>query len=442
MNLSDVLMAERRPVPVLVYMVLARLAVPLYWLVHFFRCRTGKDDPARSKEKFGRPAIPRPRGRLIWIHAASVGETTSVQALIEALVRRGYQVLLTTVTRTSAELAGKRLPDGAFHQYVPFDSPVFLRPFLSHWQPDVAMTVESEIWPASFMEVRRLGIPFVLLNGRMSDRSFKGWWRLKSSAAYLFGSLDLAFAQSPADMSRLKKLGCRQVACPGNLKFDAPSIAAEPNALKELEEAVGERPVWLAALTHPGEEEIALSAHRELRSRHPDSLLLLVPRHPNRADAVAGLVARDDFSVCRRSLGEMPDQDTEVYLGDTLGEMALFYALAPVAFLGGSFAEVGGHNPLEAASGGAAIISGPNVANARAVYKALWEGHAACRLEKPEELAASLEVFLADPVERERQAVRAREIVEGGRGALDRTLERLGPYLPQPGSSEIGGGSQ
>lgn len=435
-------MAERRPLPVLIYLALARLAVPLYRLVHFFRCRSGKDDPARGNEKFGKPAIPRPEGPLIWIHAASVGETTSVQALIEALVRRGYQVLLTTVTRTSAELAQKRLPDGAFHQYVPFDSPVFLRPFLEHWRPDVAMTVESEIWPASFMEVRRLEIPFVLLNGRMSDRSFRGWRRLKASAAYLFGSLDIAFAQSPADMGRLKKLGCRQVACPGNLKFDAPSIAAEPNALKELEVVVGDRPVWLAALTHPGEEEIALSAHREICTRYPDSLLVLVPRHPNRADAVAGLVAAGGFRVCRRSFGEVPDADTDVYLGDTLGEMALFYTLSPVAFLGGSFAEVGGHNPLEAASAGAAIISGPNVANARAVYKALWEGDAACRLEKPEELADSLGVFLEDPAKLESQAVRAREIVEGGRGALERTLERLGPFLPRSDSPTNAGDDQ
>lgn len=435
-------MAERRPLPVLIYLTLARLAVPLYWLVHFFRCRSGKDDPARSNEKFGKPAVARPEGRLIWIHAASVGETTSVQSLIEALVQRGYRVLLTTVTRTSAELAQKRLPDGAFHQYVPFDSPVFLRPFLDHWRPDVAMTVESEIWPASFMEVRRREIPFVLLNGRMSDRSFKGWRRLKASAAYLFGSLDIAFAQSPADMGRLKKLGCRQVACPGNLKFDAPSIAAEPDALQELEAAVGDRPVWLAALTHPGEEEIALSAHREIRSRYPDSLLVLVPRHPNRADAVAGLVAAGGFRGCRRSFGEMPDPDTDVYLGDTLGEMALFYTLAPVAFLGGSFAEVGGHNPLEAASAGAAIISGPNVANARAVYKALWEGDAACRLEKPGELAGSLEAFLEDPAEKESQAVRAREIVEGGRGALERTLDRLGPFLPRPDRTDNTGDDQ
>jgi len=434
-------MAETRPALVTLYLAFARLAAPVYWLVHLVRCRTGKDDPDRGNEKWGRPAIPRPAGPLVWIHAASVGETNSVLPLIETLSYRGFAVVLTTVTRTSAELAAARLPDRALHQYVPFDSPGFVRSFLDHWRPDVAMTVESEIWPGIFVAIRERRIPFILINGRMSDRSFKGWSRFPEATAYLFGCLDMALAQTPADADRLEKLGCRDVSCPGNLKFDARPKDADRNQLELLTKAVGGRPVWLAALTHPGEDEIVLDAHRAILETVPDCLLLLVPRHPARGDAIEELVETRGFTRARRSRDEVPEAGTQVYLGDTLGEMALFYRLAPIAFLGGSYVDVGGHNPVEAASFGAAILSGPKVANARAIYKSLWESGAARRIEHPENLAEAVLALRDGDEERQRLVQRAAGIVESGRGALKQTLEQLEPLIAETVQTAGGGAS-
>lgn len=422
-------MAEARPLLVTLYLALARLAAPLYRLVHLVRCRAGKDDPARGSEKWGRSSIARPAGPVIWIHAASVGETNSVLPLIETLSYRGFFVVLTTVTRTSAELAEARLPDRALHQFVPFDSPGFVRAFLDHWRPDMAMTVESEIWPGVFVAIHERQIPFILINGRMSDRSFKGWLRLREAAAYLFGCLDIALAQTPADAERLKKLGCRDVICPGNLKFDARPKDADQTQVDRLKAAIGGRPVWLAALTHPGEDEIVLRAHRAILDRRPDCLLILVPRHPVRADAIEETIEAQGFSLARRSRKQLPEAGTQVYLGDTLGEMALFYRLAPIAFLGGSYVDVGGHNPLEAASFGAAILSGPKVANAHAIYKSLWAGEAAKRVEDPAMLAEAVLSLQTGDEERERQVAQAAAIVESGRGALKQTLEYLDPLV-------------
>jgi len=424
-------MAEARPLLVTLYLAVARLAAPLYRLVHLVRCRTGKDDAARGNEKWGRSAVPRPKGPLVWIHAASVGETNSVLPLVETLCYRGFFVLLTTVTRTSAELAAARLPGRALHQFVPFDSPGFVGSFLDHWKPDMAMTVESEIWPGIFVAIHERRIPFILINGRMSDRSFRGWSRSPEAAAYLFGCLDITLAQTPADAGRLEKLGCRDVLCPGNLKFDARPKDADPGQLDQLTKAAAGRPVWLAALTHPGEDEIVLGAHRAILDRLPDCLLILVPRHPARGDAIEALVETQGFSLARRSRDELPEAGTQVYLGDTLGEMALFYRLAPIAFVGGSYVDVGGHNPVEAASFGAAILSGPKVANARAIYKSLWEGGAAKRIEHPEKLAEAVLALLNGDGERKRLVARAAGIVESGRGALKQTLEQLEPLIAE-----------
>ncbi|MEP2438854.1 MAG: 3-deoxy-D-manno-octulosonic acid transferase, partial [Roseibium sp.] len=396
-------MAERCPFPVTFYLVLSRLAAPIYRLVHLLRCRRGKDDPARSGEKFGFASIARPSGPLVWLHAASVGETISVLPLIEALTADHQRVLLTTITRTAAEIAAKRLPDGAFHQYAPFDSQDYWDRFLDAWTPDLAIMVESEIWPACFESLRRRDCPLCLVNGRMSDGSFKNWSRLPKSAHHIFQAFDLTLAQSSADARRLKALGCRTVEEPGNLKFDAVPEQADNARIQELSGMFDGRPIWLAALTHPGEEEIVLANHRTLLEKNPDLLLLLVPRHPARADEVSRAIEQSGLNAVRRSKGARILFDTQVYLGDTLGEMSLFYEVVDVAFLGGSFVEVGGHNPVEAANLGTAIITGPKVANARTVYKSLWAAGGALRVDEADTLSVSVARLLHHPAERNRQ---------------------------------------
>lgn len=426
-------MAEKLPLPVKLYLGLTRLGEPLYSVLHKQRIKKGKDDPLRSGERFGRPGQPRPEGNLVWVHAASVGETNSVLPLIEAIADLGHSILLTTVTMTSAEIAAKQLPDRAVHQYAPFDSPRLLESFLNFWQPSVALFVESEIWPGTLAALKDRNCPTVLVNGRMSERSFRGWGKAPSTAGFLFGAFDLAMAQSPHDGERLQKLGCKRVECPGNLKFD--SVVPDPSfdEVARLKAAIGSRKVWLAALTHPGEEESAFAAHLDIRERHPDALLMLVPRHPDRRQEIATLAEERGFSVSQRSKGELPALTDDVYLGDTLGEMGLFYSLAPVAFLGGSITDRGGHNPLEAIQFDTALITGPHVANAKNTYRDLWAADAARKISSAGALAAEIKFLLENEAECVSQIANAHKIIENGRGALVRVMKLIEPYLPTTG---------
>ncbi|MFD1695294.1 3-deoxy-D-manno-octulosonic acid transferase [Roseibium aestuarii] len=428
-------MAEGRlPLPLALYRRLASSAGPVYRLLHRVRRSAGKDDPLRGAERFGvtncsRPTGPIASGPCVWVHAASVGETVSVLPLIERLVAEGAFVVLTTVTRTSAELAADRLPKGAVHQFACYDHPAYLGAFLDHWRPDLALVVESEVWPVTWLTLAERHVPLVLINGRMSEKSFRGWSRVGRSAEVIFGCLDLCLAQSPADAERLALLGARHVGCPGNLKFDGALAPADPQELERLQAQIGARPVWLAALTHPGEEEIVLKAHHALLADHPDLLLLLVPRHPARAADVRALCEREGLSVAQRSAGDAISPQTGVYLGDTIGEMGIFYSLCSTIFLGGSFADVGGHNPLEPLRAGAGLITGPKVANARTTYQALWQADAACRVETPEALTAAVAGLLFDPARAERLSRNGQAVIDASSGAVERTLERLRPLL-------------
>ncbi|WP_299811035.1 3-deoxy-D-manno-octulosonic acid transferase [uncultured Roseibium sp.] len=421
--------AGRRPLLISAYRALSRALTPLFHLLFWWRSRSGKEVAQRKGERFGRPQHERPSGHLTWIHAASVGETMSVLPLIEALCASGQRVLLTTVTVTAAEIAASRLPQGAVHQFVPYDAPGPLTRFLDHWSPDLAMVVESEIWPCQFDELRSRKVPFILLNGRLSDGSHRNWSRFPGASRYIFECLDLVLAQSAADAERFRRLGCKRVETPGNLKFDASVPEVAEAEIQELHTQIGGRPVWLAALTHPGEDAIVLQACEKLLMEFPELLLILVPRHPNRADDIAELIGAHGLTCIRRSTGEKINPSTRVYLGDTLGEMGLFYKLAPVTFLGGSFTDAGGHNPVEAALGGSALVTGPQVANARALYKEFWSGKAAVRASRPEDLADLVAGLLRRPDEARAQAGCARALVDAGRGAKEKILFLLQPYL-------------
>ncbi|GAA0778752.1 3-deoxy-D-manno-octulosonic acid transferase [Roseibium denhamense] len=419
----------KRPVPVRVYRALTWLLTPFFHLLFWLRSRTGKELPGRKPERFGYAKTPRPEGTLVWVHAASVGETSSVLPLIEALVARNCTVLLTTVTVTAAELASARLPQGAIHQFAPYDSPGPVARFLDHWRPDLVLVVESEIWPCLFEAVARRATPFALLNGRISDGSFRNWSRLKRAARYIFQCPDAVLAQSPADAERFRKLGARRVETPGNLKFDSDELSADMQVAGALKSQIAGRPVVLAALTHPGEDDIALTAFLKVRKEHAGALLILVPRHPARASEVADRVQEVGLTLVSRSSGEAVTHQTDVFLGDTLGEMGLFYRLAPVTFLGGSFALVGGHNPVEAALLGSALVTGPNVSNARAIYKEFWHRGAAVKVMAPEDLGAALIILLSGPGQAQAQAERAQALVQEGRGALQNTLGLLDKML-------------
>jgi 3-deoxy-D-manno-octulosonic-acid transferase len=415
----------------------------LVYLAH--RRRKGKEDPARFGERRGVAAAPRPDGRLVWLHAASVGEAVSTLPLVERLRRErpGTSVLVTTGTVTSARLLASRLPrDGrTLHQFVPVDRPAYVRRFLDHWRPDLAIWIESELWPTLLTETQRRGVPMLLLNARMSARSFERWRRFPAFARTVLGGFALCLAQDERQAERLRALGVPEAASVGDLKAAAPPLPADEAELDRLARAVAGRPLWLAASTHPGEEEAAAAAHRALAAAaaHPGLLTIVAPRHPSRGDAIAAMLRESGLRVARRSRGEEIAPDTDVYLADTMGEMGLFYRLAGIVFVGASLTPKGGHNPLEPAQLDCAILHGPDMSNCAAVARALDEAGAAVAVADANALAAEIDRLLREPAERTRRAEAALAVAARHRGVLDAVFARIAPFLDAPSPPPLDG---
>lgn len=396
-----------------------------------YRVRKGKEDPARLAERRGYPSAQRPTGPLVWVHGASVGEVISVLPLIERLRARGFGVLLTSGTLTSSRVAERRAPPGVIHQFIPLDTRGFVSRFLDHWSPDLVLLAESELWPNLLAELGRRGTPLVLVNGRLSERSAKRWSRLPKSARALVSRVDLCLAQSEEDGRRFRTLGTPRVEVSGNLKFDVPPPAADANEFRRLAKAVGQRPVLLAASTHDGEEALMLEAHEILTSKIPDLVTIIAPRHPERGVEVAGLAQAADLVTRQRSLGEVPDAETDIYVADTIGELGLFYRLAPVVFMGGSLAERGGQNPIEPAKLGSVVLHGPHVWNFASIYERLDQDEGAAEVVDALGIARAAYALMKDPQLHGQMAEAAQATVAALGGALDRTLGAIEPYLIQ-----------
>ncbi len=425
-----------------------RLASPLLPLWLSRRAARGKEFPERLAERRGLAALPRPPSPLLWLHAASVGESLSALPLIEALreARPGLSVLVTTGTVTSARLLAQRLggaeakPDRSgvmpaspwlIHQVAPLDVPGWAGRFLDHWRPDAAVFVESELWPAMLASLRRRGVKAALVNARLSARSAARWARAPSLAAEALATFSVVLAQTQADAQRLSALAGRTVASAGNLKTAAAPLPADADERARLAAVLGPRPAWVAASTHPGEEEQVLAAHRAALADRPDLLLILAPRHPERGEAVAALVAEAGFPSPRRSRRQ--DPDGPVWVADTLGELGLWYRLARGAYLGGSLVPHGGQNPLEPARLRLPVAFGPHTANFAEAVEELLAAGAATRVADAEGLAAWAARLADEPAWAE-AAGRAAELASGrGSAALDRTLAALLPLLPEDG---------
>lgn len=411
------------------YVRLTGLAGPIGRLVVERRRRRGKEHPERWPERLGRSGLADGEGAPVWIHAASVGETVAILPLVERIVRTGVRVVVTTVTTTSAEFLARRLPPGAVHQFVPLDLAPFVDRFLDRWRPQLAVFVESEVWPVAIQRLAARDIPLVVSNARMSDRSFARWNRVPSIASAIFGRIGLCLAQSEEDARRFDRLGVRRSVSVGNIKFDAP-VPTAPRALAAaLVGAIGSRPVWLAASTHPGEEELVLDAHERLLGLIPDLLLVIAPRHPERGSEVMSLAVARRHDCCQRGAGALPGRSTTVYVADTVGELGTFYRLAPVAFVGGSLVPVGGHNPIEPAGLGTAVVTGPHVGNFTGVYQALKAADAVAEVDGATELAEAVERLVLHTKAREHQCEAASRVVSRFTGALDRTWSVLEPKL-------------
>lgn len=395
------------------------------------RLRQGKEDPARVGERRGFSDDARPEGPLVWIHGASVGEVLASAALIERLRAFHLRVLLTSGTVTSAAVVARRFPSDIIHQYVPYDSRRYVERFLDHWRPSLALFIESDLWPNLILSSAERRLPMVLINGRMSHRSFPRWRRASGTISALLGRFDICLAQSRTDAERFAALGSRNVITTGNLKLDVPAPPADAARLDRLMSVTRGRPILVAASTHPGEEEIVVAAHRALTHVFPSLLTVIVPRHPDRGPSIADMIAASGLEAGLRSREELPVAATDIYVADTMGELGLFYRLAGVVFMGGSMVAHGGQNPIEAVKLGASIVHGPHVFNFGDVYEAL-DGAGGARVASGEDaLIQQLGQLLADPAARERQLAASRNVVEQLGGALERTLTALEPYLMQ-----------
>ncbi|WP_029351365.1 3-deoxy-D-manno-octulosonic acid transferase [Bosea sp. 117] len=421
----------RTTLPIRLYRMATRLATPFVRLMLAGRLRRGKEDPARLGERFGIASAPRPKGPLIWVHGASVGEMIAVMPLMDRLRARGFRVLLTSGTVTSARLAADRLPPDIVHQFVPLDSPRFLRRFLKHWRPDLVLLVESELWPNLIMEVNARGTPLMLVNARMSPRSFAKWLRLKRSVAALLARVDMCLVQGRGDGDRLASLGATRVSVTGNLKFDSPPPPVDLVAFDALRKATQGRQMLVAASTHPGEEEIIIAAHAMLRPSLPRLLTIIAPRHPERGLDVVRAAQDLQMPAVLRSDGFLPDRGTQIYVADTIGELGLFYRLCPVAFLGGSLIRHGGQNPIEPIRLEAAILHGPTVTNFEELYARLDENAGAEQVTDANTLADAAYALMTDETHRRRMVGAAQATIDSFSGALERTLAAIDPYLVQ-----------
>jgi 3-deoxy-D-manno-octulosonic-acid transferase len=424
-------MANSLPITLRLYQRLSVAAMPFAPALIKRRLKLGKEDPARVAERRGMSRDARPQGPLVWIHGASVGEVLAAAALIEKLRALNIRILLTSGTVTSAAIVAKRFPPDIIHQYVPYDSPCYVARFLDHWRPSLALFIESDLWPNLILSSAARRLPMVLINGRMSPRSFPRWRRVSSTISALLSRFDVCLAQSRADAERFTVLGSRNVVVTGNLKLDVLAPPADFSRLERLMSVTRGRPVVVAASTHPGEEDILIEVHRRLAKFFPTLLTVIVPRHPARGEAVARMITDSGLHVALRSREELPTATTAIYVADTLGELGLFYRLAPVVFMGGSLVAHGGQNPIEAIKLGASIVHGPHVFNFADVYEALDGVGGARKADTEEALVKQLGQLLADPAQRSQSVAAAERVVEQLGGALERTLAALEPYLLQ-----------
>jgi 3-deoxy-D-manno-octulosonic-acid transferase len=415
------------------------LARPALWLLLRTRAGRGKEDPARRFERYGIAGVARPAGDLLWLHAASVGETNAVLPLIDRLLdaRHDLHILLTTGTVTSASIAAQRLPPRALHQYLPLDSGHYVRRFLDHWRPTVAVLTEQEIWPNLIIEAHARGIRLALINARMSARSLLRWQGKPEVARALFGKLDAVLAQNDQLGRALTALGAVNVSAVGNIKIDAPLLPVDAAATATLAQALGDRPRFLAASTHPGEEMIIAAAHTIVQRTLPDVCTIIVPRHPHRGPEIATELAALGHTVAMRSRGEFPGPGVGIYLADTIGELGTLYSVTRIAFVGGSLIDKGGQNAIEAVRHDASVLVGPWRSSFVDIYDPLLAAGGAIEVRSAEDIARQVLAWLEAPASRDAAAVTAKAVLDRLSGGLDRTTEAIisllgGSSAPEP----------
>lgn len=382
------------------YRWLTWVAAPLIWRSVRKKLQAAGVPSERQRERLGHSSLPRPNSRLIWFHAASVGESLSVLSLIRKLGARlpDAEFLITSGTPTSADLIAKRLPPRTRHQYPPLDTAGPVDRFLAHWKPNAGVFVESELWPRLIVESTRQGIPLALLNARLSEKSVHGWKQRPQTARFILNSFRLFLTQNDRTAANLVAMGApAEHVKPGtNLKAMSDPLPVDAATLAQIRGQIADRPVWIASSTHDGEEDSVLAAHKILLERWPNLLLLLIPRHPARRDDIAALLQQTNLTAAFRAAQDPVAADTQVYVADTLGETGTWYALCPIVFLGASLKPIGGHNPFEPAQANAAVITGPGYFNFAETFAPLVASGGAVEVQNAHQLADAVATWLAD----------------------------------------------
>jgi 3-deoxy-D-manno-octulosonic-acid transferase len=413
------------------YRTVTTLGSPLIRLYLYRRLAKGKESRKRFAERLGTASRPRPHGLVVWVHGASVGEALSLLPLIERLRadHPEWSILVTTGTVTSATLMAERLPEGAFHQFVPVDRVSYVSKFLNHWKPDLALWTESEFWPNMISLAARTNIPMVLLNGRISRNSFRGWKRFSGLITQMLSAFSLCLGQTEIDASRLSDLGAPNAKSVGNLKFSAQPLPADEQAMEKLANLIGQRPFWLASSTHKGEEKIVGRIHKTIKDKRPELLTIIVPRHPGRGVEIAGALEAMGLTVALRSTKGELTPATDVYIADTMGELGLFYRITSIVFIGKSLVPLGGQNPLEAARLDCAIVFGPHMENFKEITSKFIKKNACIEVFNEASLLSTIMRLIETPKECSQLAAAAQHVADEQSGVLEAVLHELQPFL-------------
>jgi 3-deoxy-D-manno-octulosonic-acid transferase len=417
-----------------IYTWLLRLAVPFIVIRLYWRGLRNRDYWRRIPERFGY-VTPVRALRVLWLHAVSVGEVRAAAPLVNALRARypAHRLLITTTTPTGSEQVALLFGDDVAHCYLPYDLPGSVARFLDHTRPDVAVIMETELWPNLYSACRARSIPILVANLRLSESSLQRYLKVERLAARTLAQVSVLAAQSETDAERLRRLGASQdaIRITGNIKYDLNLPASLREAADALRGQWGrDRPAWLAASTREGEDEYVLAAHTALAARFPNQLLVLVPRHPERFGAVARLARKQGRRVALRSDGSgRVDSKVDVLIGDTMGELQLFYGAADVAFVGGSLVPTGGHNVLEAAAVGTPVVFGPHMHNFEEIARAVRDSGAGVQVNDPSQLAPAISDFLGNANRRFEAGEAGRRLIAQNRGAVERTLHLIEPLV-------------
>lgn len=414
------------------YRAVTYCAASIFSVVLKKRTKKNKEHPSRINEKKGIATLPRPSEKLIWIHAASVGEAQSALILINKISehQKDIKILITTGTLTSANLMEKRLPKNAFHQFYPLDHPKWTKRFLKHWRPDLVLWMESELWPNMLYEVKKQNIPAFLINARMSERSFKRWKYFKSLISTTLNAFHHILCQTENDKMYYDALCNVEITVTDNIKYSSSPLEYNEDDLHEIKQTIQTRPVWLYASTHDGEEEIACEIHNNLKEHIQDILTIIVPRHPERRDQIKE-TCQNVNSTFRGSSKNLPDKNTDIYIADTMGELGLFYVLSPIACIGRSLSNDGGggHNPIEAAQHNCAVLYGPNVQNLQEIFDEMNHQQAAHQVKNKQQLQTEIKRILETPDQCEVMQKKAKHYASQKISVIDNVMDILKPTL-------------